>query len=351
MIAITLDDLRFRMRQFVIAVVGASLVFALSLLMTGMAAGFGAEVDQTVAGTGAAAWVMPQGSIGRITSLSPMPAPVAAAAASLRVHGVTRADPVVVAPEAAVIGDRFASVVVIGSRPGGLGAAPVDTGRQVRGGGQAVVDDRLGLADGRSFSVSGERFTVVGTVSGKTLLGGLPDVYVTLGDAQRVAFGGRPLVDAVLTSSMPSAVPTGFTAMSDAEVQNRTLSQMAPAESSIDNSRAFMWFIATIILAALVYVTALERTRDFAVLKALGASSGSLFLGLALQAVVVSLIAAAIALVVAQFMTGLFAQPVAIPSNVYIVLPVTALAVGLVSSLVALRRAVSVDPAMAFAGG
>ncbi|MDE3087154.1 MAG: ABC transporter permease, partial [Acidobacteriota bacterium] len=98
------------------------------------------------------------------------------------------------------------------------------------------------------------------------------------------------------------------------------------------------------------YVSALERTRDFAVLKALGSSSVSLFFGLAVQAVVVSLVAAVVAAAIAHFMTGIFAQPVVTPVSAYVVLPVSALVVGLLSSLVALRRAVSVDPAAAFAG-
>ncbi len=108
--------------------------------------------------------------------------------------------------------------------------------------------------------------------------------------------------------------------------------------------------ISVFIVAALVYVTALERTRDFAVLKALGSSSTLLFIGLAIQAVLVSLAAAAIAAVISNFMTGLFDQPVDIPSRAFVILPITAVVVGILSSLAALRRAVSADPAIAFAG-
>jgi putative ABC transport system permease protein len=38
-LAITLRDLRFRWRQFLIAVIGAGLVFAMALLLTGLAEG------------------------------------------------------------------------------------------------------------------------------------------------------------------------------------------------------------------------------------------------------------------------------------------------------------------------
>ena len=125
---------------------------------------------------------------------------------------------------------------------------------------------------------------------------------------------------------------------------------MKAGVSSINSTRYFMWIIAAIIVAALVYVTALERTRDFAVLKAVGATTGVLFAGLAGQAVLVSLMAAVIGGVLSTFMTGVFPQPVYVPGSAYVVLPLSALLVGLLASLAALRRAVSVDPAAAFAG-
>ncbi len=136
----------------------------------------------------------------------------------------------------------------------------------------------------------------------------------------------------------------------DRQVETASLDQMATAVSSINNSKLFMWVVAAVIVASLVYVTALERTRDFAVLKALGASSGRSTLGLAFQAVLVALIAAAVAAVLAQFMGGVFSQPVDFPGSAYVELPVSAVVVGLLASLIALRRAVAADPAKAFAG-
>ena len=147
-------------------------------------------------------------------------------------------------------------------------------------------------------------------------------MYVGLHDAQTVAFEGADLVSAVVVDGRPSALPTGLAVMTNGQIDRASLQQMATAESSINNSKLFMWAIAAVIVASLVYVTALERTRDFAVLKALGASSGALYVGLALQAVVVALVAAAVAAVVAQFMVGVFAQVVAIPTSAYIILPV-----------------------------
>jgi putative ABC transport system permease protein len=256
----------------------------------------------------------------------------------------------VVVPQAAQVGGGVRSINLVGYRPGGLGGSPVTAGRQVRASGEAVVDQRLHLATGQRFSVSGHSFTVVGTVANRTLLAGVPNAYVPVADAQGAVFGGRPVVSAVLTTGVPKTLPPGLSDSSNTQIEAASLGQMASAVSSIDSSRSFMWVIAAVIVAALVYVTALERTRDFAVLKALGCSSLLLFFGLAIQAVLVALVAAAIAAVIANFMTGLFAQPVEIPATAFVILPVSALAVGLVASLTALRRAVSADPAMAFAG-
>ena len=216
--------------------------------------------------------------------------------------------------------------------------------------GEAVVDSRMNLGIGRRFTVSGHIFKVVGVVANRSLLGGTPNAYVTIGDAQGVIYGGRPLIGAVLISGKPRSLPTGLQLLSNTQIEAASLAQMAQGVSSISNSRAFMWLIAALIVAALVYVTALERTRDFAVLKAVGASTGKLFAGLAAQAVIVALAAAIIAAAVSSFMTGLFAQPVDIPGNAFVVLPLSALVVGLIASLAALRRAASIDPAAAFAG-
>jgi putative ABC transport system permease protein len=242
------------------------------------------------------------------------------------------------------------SANLIGFVPGDLGAPPIASGRQVASKGEAVVDARLKLGVGGQFTMSGNHFVVVGTASDLTLLGGVPNAYVMLTDAQMVVFGGRPLLNAVLTSGVPRALPPGTDLYTNKRVEQASLIQMAAGRSSISNSRFLMWVIAAVIVAALVYVSALERARDFAVLKALGSSSAVLFGGLAVQATLVSLVAAAVGAVLANFMRGIFAQPVVIPSSAFILLPVSALIIGLLASLAALRRAVSVDPATAFAG-
>jgi putative ABC transport system permease protein len=194
-------------------------------------------------------------------------------------------------------------------------------------------------------------FSVAGKVKDRTFFGGLPIVYMTLSDAQSLAFGGRPIVTAVVTTGVPSSgVPAGLTALTNHAVETSALNAMSSGVSSINNSKVFMYAVAAIIIAALLYVSAIQRVRDFAILKALGSSSMVLFASLALQAVVVTLLAAAFAIVASHFMGGLFAQTVDIPTSAIATLPAVAILVGVLSSLVALRRATGADPAAAFGG-
>jgi putative ABC transport system permease protein len=349
MIVVTLADLWYRYRQFLIAVVGAGVVLAMGLLMAGLAGGFSWETNQTVGAVGATSWVLTDSSGGRIAAVGVFPQSDTAVIA--RSPGVTAADPVVVLPQQVVhAGDKVVTVNVMGVETGGLGSPAVTSGSPLSGTHQVVVDSSVGVPVGSEITLGSTSLTVVGQVDNRTLLGGGPMVYMPIQDVQDLALGGRPLVTAVVTTGTPTSVPAGLQVLSDQEVEARTLAALGPAVSSINNSKILMWVIAGIIIASLLYVSALQRVRDFAVLKALGSSSMALFGSLALQAVVVALLAAAFGAIICNFMGGIFLQPVAIPTSAYLALPAVAVVVGLLSSLVALRRATGADPAAAFGG-
>ena len=61
------SDLRMRSRQFAIAVLGATLVFAMALVMAGLSGSFRAETRRTVAAVGADYFVVPAGTGGQVS--------------------------------------------------------------------------------------------------------------------------------------------------------------------------------------------------------------------------------------------------------------------------------------------
>ena len=93
------------------------------------------------------------------------------------------------------------------------------------------MDARLKLGVGGQFTMSGSHFVVVGTANDLTLLGGVPNAYVTLTDAQMVVFGGRPLLNAVLTAGVPRALPAGTDVYTNKRVEQASLIQMAAGRS------------------------------------------------------------------------------------------------------------------------
>jgi putative ABC transport system permease protein len=350
MLAVTFADLRFRARQFLIAIVGVGLVLGLALALSGMADGFHAEVVSVVDGFGASSWVMSKSAEGRVTSFAAFPE--SDIAAVQRGHGVQRTAPILLVPGQAVRvsgKSTLQPINLVGVVPGHLGDPGATTGHGLVGGDQVVADAKLGAPVGSTVIVGGHPYSVVGTVQGMTLQGGIPMVYAPLATAQRAVVGGKPLITAVLVTGTPSHLPTGLVALSPSTVITDTVNQLQTAISSIDNTRSLMWFVAAAIVASMLYVAALERKRDFAVLKALGCSSGTLFVSLVLEAVVVTVLAGLLAEVLASLLTPLFAQPVDITFDARAALPLIALVVGVVASVSALRRVTGADPAAAFA--
>ncbi len=347
MLSITFRDLLYRFRQFLIAVVGAGVVFAMALLLTGLSNSFRVEVANTVDSVGADAWVLPDGSTGPFTSFGTLPLDSVDQVASM--PGVEQADPLAIVPTTTTIDGDVRSLRLMGHRLGGLGTPEVVEGRSAERRGEVVADERLGVDVGGQFDVAGTKLTVVGVAEGLTLLGGTPNVYASVDDARELAFQGAPLITTVVTSGTPTSAPADLTVLTSEEVEADTVHAMEDAIASIDNSRALMWVVAAIIVAALMYVSSLERLRDFAVLKSLGSSSRLLFFGVAAQAVTITLLAAAFAVVASQLLEPMFALPIVVPASAFVALPVVAIVVGLLASLVALRRAIAVDPSSAFA--
>ena len=97
------------------------------------------------------------------------------------------------------------------------------------------------------------------------------------------------------------------------EIGEDTLRPLDGAIASIDLVRALLWIVAAVIIGSVVYLSALERQRDFAVLKAIGTSNRTLLGSLALQAVLVALAAVALAAVIQIFLAPAFPLKVRVP--------------------------------------
>ena len=347
MLLIALRDLQWRRRRFSIAVLATSLVFALTLLLTGAGNGLRNEASRIVDSFGADAWLVPEGTSGPFTASSVLDAHVADEVAGL--DGVEGADPFLYM-RSTFGAEHPVDVNVVGVRVGGVGEPRADVGRAPSGPGEALVDDALDAEVGDTIEVGGRPFRVVGVAGGISFNFGVPTVFAPIEDVQALAFDGQSFATAVVIQGEVGATPEGLTLLTNAEVVDDMRRPMASGLQTIDFINFLLWLIAAGIIGSIVYVSALERARDFAVMKATGAGNGPLLGGLALQALLLSGASAAVAVVLAKPLEGGFPFSIEVPGSAYVVLPLVAAVVGLVASLAGLRRAVRVDPAIAFGG-
>jgi putative ABC transport system permease protein len=343
----TLRDLQWRARRFLIAGAGAAVVFALTLVLAGLVSSFTSEASRVVDAVGADSWVVRDGVDGVFTTPSVVPASVAAQVA--KEPGVRRADPIVVLHHTLHF-RGVQDVNLVGYVDGGLGEPRLRSGRLPRTASEVVVDASAGAGLGQRVALAGRQLTVVGLTQGLTMNAGQPLVHLRLADAQDLLVSGARVATAVVTEGVPERLPDGYVVRSRERTRSDLLRPIRGALSSLQLTLALLWCVAALVIGSVVYLSALERGRDFAVYKATGWSTCSLAAGLALEAVLLSTSAALLGLVVAQALLPLFPLTFQVPMSARVLLPVVGGLVGLLASAAGLRRAVGVDPALAFGG-
>lgn len=76
---------------------------------------------------------------------------------------------------------------------------------------------------------------------------------------------GQPLDTAFLFKDPPASVPEGLRMLTNSEVKADALRPLDAAISSISFMRLLLWLVAATIIGSMLYLQAMERTRDFAV--------------------------------------------------------------------------------------
>lgn len=345
MVLIALRDVLWRWRRFLVALVATALVLALTLVLDGVNRSFPNEARRTVDAFDADAWIVPDGSHGVFLSSTVLPAETVAEIRPL--PGIEDARAIAVLR--AALGDGT-DVNVIGVEPGGFTDPDVTDGRAPASPGEATAEEDLAIDLGEAVTIDGEPFTVVGLTSGLSFRAGVASVYVPLGDAQRIGYQGAGLATTVATKGTPQEVPEGFTALDGADVREDLLAPLVNARKTIGLVLALLWIVAAMVIGSVVYLTSIDRARDFAVLKATGATDRSLLAGLAFQASLLSGGACVLAVLLSFILTPAFPMRTEPAPASYVTLAVVAVAVALIASLVSARRTLRIDPALAFAG-
>lgn len=337
---LTLRDLRFRARRFSVVVTAMALVITLLYLMTGLVEQFNKEPFLTAEAIGAETWVLPPGVSGPFTS--------SATLSPDQVDSVSgEVAKIVIARGTLEIADRQTETVVVGHEIENLGSPRVSEGRTIETSGEVVIDRTAGVSVGDLVGIGENEFRVVGLTDDTTLLAGLPLVFLLIDDARQALFGGVPVVSALVSAN--DVAPAGDLVVISAEDAGEdALRPLENAISSIDLIRGLLWLVTAVIVGGVLYLTALERQRDFAVLRAVGGTSRQLGLELAAQGLALAMLSVALATALQVVIMPLLPLTVRIPVRAYWQTPLLAGVVAFLATRASSSRAARTDPATAF---
>ena len=247
-------------------------------------------------------------------------------------------------------GDSTHPGAMFGAPAGGPGMPAMSEGRAPSSPDELAVTSTVGRRIGEQLEVGSRKLLIVGIVNNSTALAKTPNLFVTTEGVQQLEFGGQPLISSIGIRGTLSQIPDGY------RVVNRNVAVddlMRPTKIAVQAIRivaVLLWIVAALIVGGVVYLSALERMRDFAVFKAIGVRTRSVLAGLVLQAIVVAVFAAAFGAVLARLLAPLFPMHVVVPGPAYPLLAILAIVIGLLASTAAVRQAATVDPALAFGG-
>lgn len=343
-------DLVWRARRWVIAAVGTSIALAVALLLSGFLASFSAEAATTLDALGGDGYVVREGAAGPFTT----PAPLEAARLDELVGapGITKVAPIVTLPYTLRRegSDAVVDVFLVGRQADGPGDWPIRAGRAPEAPGEVVLDGRAGAGVGDRVTIGDRTLTVVGTTSGVHVLAGKGAAWTSVADAQALVFGGAPFVSGFVYEGRPTDLPDGLEAVDLATAKADLRRLVRPIVESIETFRILMWIVSAATVGSVLFLTAVDRVRDFAVLKATGTRDLELALSLVVQAAALAVVASAAAIGIAVLLAPTFPTPVLLSAPLFLSAPVMALLIGTIGSLAGVRRALSTDPALAFGG-
>ncbi len=340
---LTLRDLQFRAGRTFVTTLVVGAVFAVVLIQTGISISMSEEAELAVRRFDAGAWVVEEGVSGPFTDVSTIEGRVAS---EFRDAGADAAEPVLLSRPNVRLGEDSLYARLVGYE-GPLAQPDLLAGRLPRRPTEAVgvLDSDMALGD--RLELGSKPLEIVGLAPAMTMTGGDPFLFMRLQDAQERVVGGLDLITTVLISGRPPMI-AGFETLTSQEVAEDA---QRPFERVVQTSfvvALMLWVAGTGLIGGVTYVAAIERVREFAVVKSYGGSSTALLFGLTLQAVIVAMLAAAVGASIAQVILPRIPIAIKIPDAAYVRLLLLAVGAGLLASIGALRRAVAVDPASAF---
>lgn len=375
---LALADIRHNLGRFLLTGVGLGLLMAVALSMVGIYQGVVAEALALSRSLRADLWLVEAGTRGPFAESSRIPGDVREMAA--RLPGVAAAGAITLSTAEMRAPRGLIRVQVMGYEPGRPGGpSAIASGRGLGGARfEMVADARAGLAPGATVTVGRDRYRIVGTTRGLVASGGDPLVFVHLRDAQEIQFQLAPpaarraaaaggggastdTVNAVIARLHPAADATAvaetarrwkhLAALTDAEQSAvLTRSVVNRARVQLGMFTVVLLCVSGVIITLVIYTMTMDKLREIATLKLIGAPDRTI-VGLVLQQALVLGAAGFTAATLLVFaVRDVFPRTVALgPAEVAAMAGVIA-AICVLGSLLSIRTALRIEPAQALGG-
>ena len=183
--------------------------------------------------------------------------------------------------------------------------------------GETVVDAVLDLDIGDTVVLDEHDLLVVGRTDGLTYRAGIATIHIEFTEAQEIGFGGAALATAVVSSGPVATPPGGTAVLTPRQVQGDLLEPMKAAKEQITTMQWLLWVVATMIIGSVVYLSALDRVRDFAVFKAMGAPDRSVLTGLIAQSLLLCAMSYLLGIVISVLITPMMPLRSEVPTYAY----------------------------------
>ncbi|OGO32717.1 MAG: hypothetical protein A2Z29_07850 [Chloroflexi bacterium RBG_16_56_11] len=368
MVSLARENLLHEKSKIVLSVGGVVLAVFLIFATTGIYFGIVTVVENMVLKAGADLWVTSQGASGSLHSPSLLNSRIGEELK--RINGVKEVAPLIRRPIATNVNGEKLLISINGfDTASGLGGPwKVVKGTAIPGKGDAIVDRVLaknkGMDIGGVINLEGKQFKVVG-ISDETFTLISYMVFVTMEDARSfmpvdltnffLVNANSPAEIAGVKTAIESAFPAVSVSTSQqnaAEAKTETVGGFLPIVLVIS---AIGVLVGILVVGLLVYTMTIEKSREYGVVRAIGAPNFYLYKIVLFQALTISVlgfvIGAAISPPLISFMQYL------VPEFVSVMTPKVILwvfflfvATGLVASFIPARRLSRIDPAVVFKG-
>ncbi|MCK4939321.1 MAG: ABC transporter permease [Rhodospirillaceae bacterium] len=369
-------DIRHNWGRFVLTAVGLGLLLGVVLAMMGIYRGLVNDALSLLQRPDADVWVVEAGTLGPFAEPSQVRLSVRNAIAHM--DGVEEAGAILYQSlEVPRANGSTVRIQLVGFESGRLGGPPeVVAGRgQLISHHELIADVKTGFQLGEWLTIADIGFRIVGLIENQVSSGGDPIVYGELKDAQEIAATLVPAerrsragkgvseatASAILVRVRDGADPyliasrierwKHLDALTQSEQEDLLLrSVIAKAKKQIGLFTGILLMVSTVIIGLILYTMTMDKIREIATLKLIGAPDRIIITMVMQQALALGGIGYAVGTAMIMVVKDGFPRNVMLqPTDIFLLGGIVLIAC-LVASTLGVRLALRVDPATALGG-